>query len=325
MAVEHRRIGDSELIVSTIGLGSWLTFSGGVSKEQTAACTRAAHAAGVTFFDTANVYGDGAAEEAWGDILAAFPRDSYVLATKLYFPMPDGGRGLSREQVHRQLDASLRRLRVDHVDLYQCHRYDPDTPLEETLAALGEVVAAGKVRYVGFSEWSAEQIAAARALPGAIPFVSSQPQYSLLHRDPETDGLFDLCRAQRISHVVWSPLAQGVLSGKYRPGEPPPPGSRAADATMGEHLGEGARLRGDELLRAVERLGEIAAEIGLTTAQLALAWALRDDQVASAITGASRPEQVTANVAASGVRLDDDVVTAVERLFPAPPAGAARG
>ena len=316
VALEHRRIGDSDLVVSTIGLGSWLTFAGGVGKERTAACTRAAHEAGVTFFDTANVYGDGAAEEAWGEILSAYPRDSYVLATKLYFPMPDGGRGLSREQVRRQLDASLRRLRVDHVDLYQCHRYDELTPLEETMDALGEAVAAGKVRCVGFSEWSAEQIAAARAIPGAVPFVSSQPQYSLLHREPERNGVFDLCRAQRISHVVWSPLAQGVLTGKYRPGAPPPAGSRAADAAMGEHLDDGSRLRDDELLAAVERLGEIAAEIGLTTAQLALAWVLRDEQVACAITGASRPEQVAANVAASGVRLEADVIAAVERLFP---------
>ena len=313
--MEYRRIGDSELVVSTIGLGSWLTYSGGLSADRTAACTRAAYEAGVTFFDTANVYGDGAAEAAWGEILADYPRDSYVLATKLYFPMGDGGRGLSRAQVHKQLDASLRRLRVDHVDLYQCHRYDDETPLAETMEALSEVVAAGKVRCIGFSEWTPAQIAAARAIPGVVPFVSSQPQYSLLHRDPESDGVFELCREQRISNVIWSPLAQGALTGKYLPGQAPPPGSRAADPAMGAYIGGDSSFLRDDVLERVQQLGAIAAELGLTTAQLALAWALRDEVVASAIVGASRPEQVHANVAASGVRLAPETLAAIGGLF----------
>jgi aryl-alcohol dehydrogenase-like predicted oxidoreductase len=312
--MEYRRIGASELTVSTIGLGSWLTYAGGVTREQTEACTRAAFDAGITFFDTANVYGGGAAESAWGEILADYPRERYVLATKLYFPMPDGDSGLSRAQVHKQIDASLRRLRVDYVDLYQCHRYDPATPLEQTMEALSEVVAAGKARYVGFSEWSAEQITAARAIPDVVPFVSSQPQYSLLHRAIERNGVLDACREQRISQVVWSPLAQGVLTGKYKPGTAPAEGTRAASDQMGGFLG-GSSFMADDVLEAVQRLAPIAEGLGLTTAQLALAWALRDDNVASAITGASRPEQVNANVAASGVKLDASVVTEIEGLF----------
>jgi aryl-alcohol dehydrogenase-like predicted oxidoreductase len=318
--MEYRRIGASELTVSTIGLGSWLTYSGGVTREQTEACTRAAFDAGITFFDTANVYGGGAAESAWGEILADYPREGYVLATKLYFPMPDGDSGLSRAQVHKQIDASLRRLRVDYVDLYQCHRYDPATPLEETMEALSEVVAAGKARYVGFSEWSAEQITAARAIPDVVPFVSSQPQYSLLHRAIERNGVLEACREQQISHVVWSPLAQGVLTGKYKPGAAPAEGTRAASDQMRGFLG-GSSFMADDVLEAVQRLAPIAEGLGLTTAQLALAWALRDDNVASAITGASRPEQVNANVAASGVKLDASVVTEIEGLF----AGLATG
>jgi aryl-alcohol dehydrogenase-like predicted oxidoreductase len=318
--MEYRRIGASELTVSTIGLGSWLTYSGGVTRDQTEACTRAAFDAGITFFDTANVYGGGAAESAWGEILADYPRDEYVLATKLYFPMPDGDSGLSRAQVHKQIDASLRRLDVDYVDLYQCHRYDPATPLEETMEALSEVVAAGKARYVGFSEWSAEQIKAARAIPEVVPFVSSQPQYSLLHRAIERNGVLEACREQQISQVVWSPLAQGVLTGKYKPGEAPAEGTRAASDQMGGFLG-GSSFMADDVLEAVQRLEPIAAGLGLTTAQLALAWALRDDNVASAITGASRPEQVNANVAASGVKLDEGVLTEIEGLF----AGLATG
>src|SRR3954466_7739642 len=185
--MRYRQLGDSDLQVSEIGLGSWLTYSGGVGREQTEACTRAAFAAGINFFDTANVYGRGAAEEAWGEILSEYDRDSYVLATKVYFPMGRRDRGLSREQIHKQIDASLRRLRTDFVDLYQCHRYDEDTPLEETMGALTEVVEAGKARYIGFSEWPAHRIEEALAMPGVARFVSSQPQYSALWRAPERE------------------------------------------------------------------------------------------------------------------------------------------
>src|SRR5262245_25346772 len=200
--MEYRRLGSSTLIVSEIGLGSWLTYGGGVAREAAASCLDRAFALGVNFVDTANVYGRGAAEGLLGELLAARPRDSYVLATKLYFPMGDGDRGLSRAQVFKQIDGSLRRLRTDHVDLYQCHRYDTDTPLEETMEALTEIVRAGKVRYLGFSEWSARQIAAAQALPGVEHFVSSQPQYSLLWRAPER-AVIPLCAREGISQVVW--------------------------------------------------------------------------------------------------------------------------
>src|SRR5918999_853422 len=212
--MEHRSLGDSDLEVSAISLGSWLTYSGGVGREETEACTKAAFDAGITFFDTANVYGRGAAERAWGEILGAYPRDSYVLATKVYFPMSRRDRGLSREQIHKQIDDSLSRLQTDYVDLYQCHRYDEDTPLEETMQALSEVVEAGKARWIGFSEWPPERIEQALALPGVAKFVSSQLQYSMLWRDPEAE-VIPLCERNGISQLVWSPLAQGVLTGKY--------------------------------------------------------------------------------------------------------------
>src|SRR5215210_1769157 len=219
--MEYRRLGSSDLEVSEISLGSWLTFAGGVGFEQTEACTNAAFEAGINFFDTANVYGTGGAEEAWGEILSSRPRDSYILATKVYFSMSETDRGLSRAQIEKQIDASLRRLRTDYVDLYQCHRYDEDTPLEETMEALSEVVRSGKARYIGFSEWSPEQIHAALELPGVEKFVSSQPQYSMLWRGPEAE-VIPLCADNGISQIVWSPLAQGVLTGKYQPGEQPP-------------------------------------------------------------------------------------------------------
>jgi aryl-alcohol dehydrogenase-like predicted oxidoreductase len=311
--VEQRRLGDSDLEVSAIALGSWLTYGVGVERDQTEACTRAAFDAGITFFDTANVYGRGAAEEAWGEILAGYPRDSYVLATKVYFPMGRRDRGLSREQIHKQIDASLRRLRTDFVDLYQCHRYDEDTPLEETMSALGEVVEAGKARWIGFSEWPVERIEQALAMPGVPKFVSSQPQYSMLWREPE-QAVIPLCERHGISQVVWSPLAQGVLTGKYRPGERPPGDSRAANRSMNRFIG---RLMDDRLLEAVQRLGPIAEEAGMTMSQLALAWVLREPNVASAIIGATRPEQVRENAAAAGRRLSPDTLAAIDAALEA--------
>ena len=217
--MKYRQLGSSELQVSEISLGSWLTYSGGVPRDQAEACVDKAFELGINFIDTANVYGRGKAEEFLGEVLSRRERSSYVLATKLYFRMSETDRGLSRAQVEKQIEASLRRLSTDYVDLYQCHRYDQDTPLDETMEALSDVVRAGKARYLGFSEWSAEQIQASLDLSGVEKFVSSQPQYSILWRKPERD-VIPLCAANGISQIVWSPLAQGVLTGKYSPGSP---------------------------------------------------------------------------------------------------------
>ena len=306
--MRYRRLGSSDLEVSEISLGSWLTFGGGISNAQAEACVAKAFEVGINFIDTANVYSSGGAEEFLGEVLAERPRDSYVLATKLYFPM-NGDRGLSREQVFKQIDASLARLRTDHVDLYQCHRYDRETPLEETMEALTEVVRQGKARYLGFSEWTADQIRAALALvPHVEKFVSSQPQYSLLYRIPERE-VIPLCRENGISQIVWSPLAQGTLTGKYTPGEEPAAGTRAASQQMGWAMD---RFRDDDVLRAVQSLIPIAEGLGITMAQLALAWALREENVASAIVGASRPSQVEENAGASGIELDKATLQAID-------------
>jgi len=309
--MRRRRLGSSDLEVSEISLGSWLTYSGGVARERAEACVAKAFEVGINFIDTANVYGRGAAESFLGDVLAGRPRESYVLATKLYFPMSEVDRGLSREQVAKQIDASLARLRVDYVDLYQCHRYDPDTPLEETMEALTEVIHEGKARYLGFSEWSAEQIGAALDVPNVERFVSSQPQYSLLHRAPEAD-VIPVSAANGISQIVWSPLAQGVLTGKYLPGEAPPPETRATSDSMGSFIG---RFLEDDVLEAVQRLRPIADGLGVTLSQLALAWVLREPNVASAIIGASRPEQVEENAAASGLELDETTLSAIDEAL----------
>jgi aryl-alcohol dehydrogenase-like predicted oxidoreductase len=306
--MRYRRLGSSDLEVSEISLGSWLTFGGGVSNAQAEACIAKAFEVGINFIDTANVYSTGGAEEFLGEVLAERPRDSYVLATKLYFPM-NGDRGLSREQVFKQIDASLARLRTDYVDLYQCHRYDKETPLGETMEALTEVVRQGKARYLGFSEWTADQIRAALALvPRVEKFVSSQPQYSLLYRIPERE-VIPLCRENGISQLVWSPLAQGTLTGKYKPGEEPAAGTRAASQQMGWAMD---RFRDDDVLRAVQSLVPIAEGLGITMAQLALAWALREENVASAIVGASRPSQVEENAGASGIELDEATLQAID-------------
>jgi 1-deoxyxylulose-5-phosphate synthase len=306
--MEHRQLGDSDLEVSVISLGSWLTYSGGVGRDQTEACTRAAFEAGITFFDTANVYGRGAAERAWGEILSGYDRGSFTLATKVYFSMGGRDRGLSSEQIHKQIDASLKRLQVEYVDLYQCHRYDDDTPLEETMQALTEVVEAGKARYIGFSEWPPDRIQAALDLPGVTRFVSSQPQYSMLWRRPEAE-VIPLCERNGIAQIVWSPLAQGVLTGKYRPGEQPPEGTRATSKAMNRFIKDWLE---DDILEAVQRLRPIAHDAGLSMSQLALAWILRQPNVASAIIGASRPEQVRDNAAAAGVQLSGDTLAAID-------------
>lgn len=308
--MQYRKLGDSDLEVSEISLGSWLTYGVGVEADQARACLEEAFAQGITFIDTANVYGRGAAESFLGEALQGRARDSYVLATKIYFPMSDTDRGLSRPQIEKQLDASLQRLRTDYVDLYQCHRYDWNTPLEETMAALTRAVESGKARFLGFSEWPAERIEAALDMTGVTKFVSSQPQYSLLWREPE-DAVIPLCAANGISQIVWSPLGQGVLSGKYDPDKPPPSDSRASNDKMGGFMD---RLMRPEVLRAVQRLKPIAEEAGLTLPQFALAWVLREPNVTSAIIGASRPEQVRENAAASGVIVDTQLFVRAEAI-----------
>src|SRR5918994_5509877 len=309
--MRYRKLGDSEIEVSEISLGSWLTYGAGVERAQTEACTRAAFEAGINFFDTANVYGGGAAESAWGEILSNYRREDYILATKVFFQMSENDRGLSREQIHKQIDASLERLRTDYVDLYQCHRPDPDTPIEETMEALTEVCEAGKAREIGFSEWTVEQIEAGLDVPGARKWVSSQPQYNAIWRAPEAE-LIPFCEEHGISQVVWSPLAQGVLTGKYKPGEQPPEGSRATSEAMNWAMD---RYRSDELFAAVQKLVPIAEGAGLSMAKMALAWVLRQENVASAITGASRPEQVHANAEAAGVELSQGVLDAIDEAL----------
>ena len=309
--MNFRKLGSSDIEVSEISLGSWLTYSGGVAREQAEACVRAAFDAGINFIDTANVYGKGASETLLGEVLASYERSDYVLATKVYFEMSPTDRGLSAAQIHKQIDASLARLQTDYVDLYQCHRYDEDTPLEETMAALTEVAQAGKARHIGFSEWPVEKIEASLALPDTARFISSQPQYSMLWRAPEAE-VIPLCEREGISQIVWSPLAQGVLTGKYRPGEPPPRDSRAASESMSAFID---RLTEDRVLEAVQRLRPVAEQAGLTMPQLALAWVLRERNVASAIVGASRPEQVHANASASGVTLSSETLAAIDQAL----------
>src|ERR1700743_1575822 len=229
--MKYRKLGGSHLNVSEISLGSWLTYGVGVERDRATACVNRAFDLGINFIDTANVYGRGAAESFLGEALVDRKRDSYVLATKVFFPMSDTDKGLSRAQIATLIDASLKRLRVDYVDLYQCHRYDPETPLEETMQALSDVVRQGKARWIGFSEWSPQQIEAAFAIPGVEKFVSSQPQYSLLWRRPER-RVIPICAANGVSQIVWAALAQGVLTGKYDPNSPPPPNTRATSDTM---------------------------------------------------------------------------------------------
>jgi len=311
--MKYRKLGDSDIEVSEISLGSWLTYGVGVEADKARACLDEAFEQGINFIDTANIYGRGAAESFLGDALKDRDRTGYVLATKLYFPMTETDRGLSRAQVEKQLDSSLRRLRTDYVDLYQCHRYDWDTPLEETMEALTRAVESGKTRYIGFSEWPADRIQAAIDLAGSghlAEFVSSQPQYSLLWREPE-DEVIPLCAANGISQIVWSPLGQGVLSGKYDADKPPPSDSRAASAEMSGFMD---RLMEPDVLRAVQQLKPIAEEAGLTLPQFALAWVLREPNVASAIIGASRPSQVRENAEASGVVVDTQLFLRAEQI-----------
>ena len=315
--MQHRRLGNGPLDVSELSFGTWLTVAGGIGREQAIRCIHAAVDHGITLFDTANQYGAGEAERVLGEALRAYPRDRFMVATKLFFPVGDEpDHGLSGAQIEKQLERSLKRLGVDTIDLYQCHRFDKETPLEETMAALDRVVKAGKARAIGFSEWTAEQIDASAAVVGAgglTGFSSSQPQYSMLWRKPE-GKVFPACARHGIGNLAFSPLAHGVLTGKYSPGQPPPPGSRAASQEMNIFMETAGRhFRSDFLLEAVEQLKPIAAELGLTMAQMGLAWVLRRPEVASAIIGASRPEQVADNVRAVGVKLPAEALERIDR------------
>jgi aryl-alcohol dehydrogenase-like predicted oxidoreductase len=308
--MKYRKLGDSDLHVSEISLGSWLTYGVGIERDRAVACVNRAFELGINFIDTANAYGRGAAESFLGDVLAERPRASYVLATKLFFPMSATDKGLSRAQILKQIDASLKRLRLDYVDLYQCHRYDTATPIEETMKALSDVVKQGKARYIGFSEWSPRQIEDSFAVRDTDRFVSSQPQYSLLWRQPE-QKVIPLCAAKGISQIVWSPLAQGVLSGKYLPGAKPPTASRATSDSMGQFIQSWMQ---PGVLEAVQNLKPLADEAGCTLSQFSLAWVLREQNVASAIVGASRPEQLDENVLASGLVIDPDLFRRAETI-----------
>jgi aryl-alcohol dehydrogenase-like predicted oxidoreductase len=315
--VQYRRLGSGPLEVSELSFGTWLTVAGGIGREQAIRCIHAAVDHGITLFDTANQYGAGEAERVLGEALKPYPRDRFMVATKLYFPVGDEpDHGLSAVQIEKQLEHSLRRLDVDAIDLYQCHRFDKETPLEETLAALDRAVKTGKARAIGFSEWTAEQIDAAAAVAGAgglTAFTSSQPQYSMLWRKPE-GKVFPACARHGIGNLAFSPLAHGVLTGKYAPGQPPPVGSRAASEEMNVFMETAGRhFRSDFLLEAVAQLKPIAADLGLTMAQMGLAWVLRRPEVASAIIGASRPEQVADNVRAVGVKLPAEALERIDR------------
>ena len=315
--MQYRRLGNGPLEVSELSFGTWLTIAGGIGRDQAIRCIHAALDHGITLFDTANQYGAGEAERVLGEALRSYPRDKYLIATKLFFPVGDEpDHGLSAAQIEKQLDRSLQRLNTDTIDLYQCHRYDKETPLEETLTALDRAVKSGKVRAIGFSEWTAEQIDAAAAIIGQnnlVPFSSSQPQYSMLWRKPEA-AVFPACARHSIGNLAFSPLAHGVLTGKYAPGQPPPPGTRAASDQMNVFMeSAGRHFRSDYLLQAVDQLKPIAADLGLTMPQMALAWILRRLEVASAIIGASRPEQIADNVRAIGVTLPAEALARIDQ------------
>ncbi len=314
--MQHRFLGRSGLQVSEISYGNWITHGSQVEEDAALACVVAALDAGITTFDTADVYAATRAEEVLGKALAGHRREGLEIFTKVYWPTGPGpnDRGLSRKHITESINGSLRRLRTDYVDLYQAHRFDHETPLEETMRAFDDLVRAGKVLYVGVSEWDADQIRRAVAIADEMGFdrlVSNQPQYSMLWRVIEAE-VVPTSRELGLSQIVWSPIAQGILTGKYLPGEPPPEGSRATDPTSG-HFTD--RLRTDEILTAVQGLRPLAEQAGLSMAQLAVAWVLQNDNVASAIIGASRPEQVTENVAAAGVTLEPDLLAAIDDVL----------
>ncbi|MDQ1250436.1 MAG: hypothetical protein QG597_4815 [Actinomycetota bacterium] len=314
--MEHRHLGRSGLKVSEIAFGNWLTHGSQVAEDQAVACVHAALDAGITTFDTADVYAGTKAEVVLATALRGQRREGLEIATKTYWPIGPGvnDRGLSRKHIMEACHGSLRRLEVDHIDLYQAHRYDHETPLEETLRAFDDLIRQGKVGYVGVSEWRAEEIEAAVALAeqmGLDRLVSNQPQYSALWRVIEAD-VVPTCERFGIGQIVWSPLAQGVLTGKYHPGQTPLTDTRATDPTGSQFISRWLR---DEVLVAVQQLAPIAAEMDLTIAQLSLAWVLSHDYVSAAIIGATRPEQVSANVKASGITLEADIMARMDAVL----------
>ncbi|MDB5085909.1 MAG: putative oxidoreductase, aryl-alcohol dehydrogenase like protein [Bacilli bacterium] len=311
--MQYRKMGRTGLKVSEISLGSWLTYGGYVEQENAVQSIRTAYDLGINFFDTANVYERGAAEKVVGQTLRDYPRESYVLATKVFWPMGDGpnDRGLSRKHIIEQCNASLKRLGLDYVDIYYCHRFDPETPLEETLRALDDLVNQGKVLYVGVSEWTAAQMVEARGISERLlldPIVVSQPVYNMFNRYIEKE-VIPVGTEKGISQVVFSPLAQGLLTGKYQSVNDIPAESRAAKL---EWVRKGIT---EQKIDQVKQLGAIAKELDITIGQLALAWILRQPNVASALVGASRPEQVVENAKASGVALSDDVIAQIETIL----------
>ena len=314
--MQFRRLGDSGLKLSEIGLGGWLTFGNVLTGDAARAVLDKALDLGINFLDNANVYSGGRAEEAWGEMLAGRARSSYVLATKVFFPMGKGpnDQGLSRKHIMEQCHASLKRLRTDYIDLYQCHRHDDNTPLEETVRAMDDLIHQGKVLYWGFSEWPVEQVERCLKICGDRYYKprSSQPRYNLLARDWERE-LFPLCAKAGIGQVTFSPLAQGVLSGKYKPGQTPPPESRARDERQNQFIKR--TLEMPDVLSKVQRLSAIAHELDVTVSQLALAWILRRSEVTSCIVGATRPQQLEENAEASGIVLEPAVVQRVEEIF----------
>ncbi|MEE3129003.1 MAG: aldo/keto reductase family protein [Actinomycetota bacterium] len=315
--MEFRYLGNSGLKISEITYGNWLTHGSQVENDAATACVRAALDAGISTFDTADVYANTKAETVLGEALKGERRESLEIFTKVYWPTGPGGKndtGLSRKHIMESINGSLTRLQTDYVDLYQAHRYDTETPLEETMQAFADVVRQGKALYIGVSEWTADQIRAGHALAKdlGIQLISSQPQYSMLWRVIEGE-VVPACEELGVSQIVWSPIAQGVLTGKYQPGQAPPAGSRATDDKGGADMIK--RWMDDDLLTRVQRLRPLADEAGLSMAQLAVAWVLQNPNVASALVGASRPEQVEDNVAAAGKKLDADLMKAIDDVL----------
>ncbi|MEO3746033.1 aldo/keto reductase family protein [Plantactinospora sp. B5E13] len=314
--MEFRHLGRSGLLVSEISYGNWITHGSQVEEEAALACVRAALDVGITTFDTADVYAGTKAEAVLGRALKDERREGLEIFTKVYWPTGPGrnDRGLSRKHIMESINGSLKRLQTDYVDLYQAHRYDYATPLEETMEAFADVVHSGKAHYIGVSEWKAEEIRAAHALARElkIQLVSSQPQYSMLWRVIESE-VVPTSEELGIGQIVWSPIAQGVLTGKYLPGQEPPAGSRATDASGGANMI--ARFMNDDVLTRVQRLKPLAEQAGLSMAQLAVAWVLQNPNVSSAIVGASRPEQVHDNVKAAGVKLDAELLKAIDEIL----------
>jgi voltage-dependent potassium channel beta subunit len=314
--MQYRRLGQSGVRVSAIGLGSWLTYGSAVKEEVAINCIHTAYENGINFFDTANIYNRGNAEKVVGRALSTFPRESYVLATKVYGPMGNGpnDRGLSRKHIIEQCDASLRRLNVDYIDIYQCHSYDLETPLDEVLRALDDLVTQGKVIYIGVSEWAAYQISDAVHIARELnldKIVSNQPIYNMLTRYIERE-VIPLCEREGIGQIVFSPLAQGVLTGKYKPGQSPQQGTRAANPKLNTLMTD---LMSEKTLAAVQNLQSLAQQADYTLPQLALAWVLRQSNISSAIIGASRPEQIKENIKASEITLSQDILQHIDEIL----------